>query len=363
MPDIRDGESVEMQGSGKKPYVLKNVGGVYSCSCPAWRNQSLPIDQRTCKHLKKYRGETAELDRVDPLRRHLDEIPIDAEEYKEAIARGESKEKKEEPPVLLAHVWENDIDLDGWWISEKLDGVRAWWDGKNLLSRAGNVYHAPEWFLANLPGEPLDGELWMARKSFQATSGIVRRHSGGDWSKIRYRVFDAPNQSSPFEERQKFLYEVLHGRNYVQVEPQIQCKGLEHLRAELARVETLGAEGLMLRQPGSLYESGRSNTLLKVKTFYDSEAVVIDYEKGKGKHKGRLGALVCMSGGAIFMVGDGSTSFALSKGTVFKIGTGFTDAQRNNPPPIGSTVTFRFQELTDDGKPRFSSFVRMYEGH
>ena len=57
MPDLADGESVEMQGSGAKPYELKNTGGVYSCSCPAWRNQSVAIEKRTCKHLKKLRGE------------------------------------------------------------------------------------------------------------------------------------------------------------------------------------------------------------------------------------------------------------------------------------------------------------------
>lgn len=354
MPDIRDGEVVYVQGSAKKPYELKNVGGVLSCNCMSWRNQSLPIERRTCKHLKKYLGETAELQRIG-----------NVANLSGATHLSNPEPTKEEPPVLLAHVWQNDVDLDGWWISEKLDGVRAWWDGKNLLSRAGNVYHAPDWFLANLPSEPLDGELWMARKSFQVTSGIVRRHSGGDWSKITFRVFDAPSQPVPFEERQKFLLELLRGRAASEsvwwIEPQVRCSGLEHLRAELARVETLGAEGLMLRQPGSFYESGRSNTLLKVKTFYDSEAVVIDYEKGKGRHKGRLGALICMSNGAVFKVGDGTTSFALSKGTVFKVGTGFTDAQRNNPPPIGSTITFRFQELTDDGKPRFSSFIRMYQ--
>ena len=64
MPDLADGETVEMQGSGAKPYLLKNTGGVFSCSCPAWRNQSIPIERRTCKHLKKLRGEALELARV-----------------------------------------------------------------------------------------------------------------------------------------------------------------------------------------------------------------------------------------------------------------------------------------------------------
>ena len=333
MPDILDGQVAYVQGSGRNPYELKNVGGVYSCSCPAWRNQSLPIERRTCKHLKKYRGEQAEV------------IRVGGGEIKNSTPPKAEAEEKEAAPVLLAHVWENDIDLDGWWISEKLDGVRAYWDGHNLLSRNGNVYHAPDWFIAALPNEPLDGELWMARKSFQVTSGIVRRQDKHDgWKKIKYLVFDAPNQKIPFEQRQKFLYELLHdGNKYAEILAQTQCKGLNHLREELARVEALGGEGLMLRQPASLYEVGRSSTLLKVKTFHDAEAIVVDYEKGKGRHKGRMGALICK---------DRTT------GVEFKVGTGFTDAQRTNPPAIGSVITYRFQELTDGGKPRFPAFVR-----
>ena len=330
--DIKDGEVVYVQGSAKKTYELKNIAGVYSCSCMSWRNQSLPIERRTCKHLKKYRGEQVEAARcgspVSPLK--------DKKEEKE----------KEKPQVLLAHVWENDVDLEGWWISEKLDGVRAYWDGEQFLSRAGNVFHAPDWFIASLPKDPLDGELWMARKSFQRTSGIVRRHDKSDeWKKIKYRVFDAPAQTMPFEERQKFLYELLVGQGgHIAVLEQQRCRGLDHLKNELEVVEDSGGEGLMLRQPASLYEAGRSNTLLKVKSFYDTEAIVLDYTKGRGRHKGRIGALVCK---------DCETEVE------FKVGTGLSDAMRNNPPAIGTKITYRFQELTDGGKPRFPSFVRV----
>jgi DNA ligase-1 len=330
MPDILDGQTAEMQGSGRTPYIMKNTGGVYSCSCPAWRNQSLPIERRTCKHLKKYRGEQIEMARVGGT-------------FVKSATPEKEKEKVEEAPVLLAHVWENDIDLDGWWISEKLDGVRAYWDGKQLLSRNGNKYYAPDWFIAGLPKEPLDGELWLARKSFQTTSGIVRRQDGsGEWNRIKYRVFDAPNQKMAFEQRMKFLYELPLPKT-TEVLAQTQCKGLAHLRELLAGVIALGGEGLMLRQPESLYEVGRSHTLLKVKEFHDAEATVLDYEKGKGRHKGRMGALYCK---------DKTT------GAEFKVGTGFTDALRNNPPAIGSVITYRFQELTDGGKPRFPAFVR-----
>src|SRR5437879_3286425 len=151
MPDLADGESCEMKGSGATPYVLKNVGGVYSCSCPAWRNQSLPIERRTCKHLRKLRGDAAEEARIGQ--------PASAPAPRTAGAEVE----KAGPPLLLAETWDNVLDPAGWWMSEKLDGVRAYWDGKQFLSRLGNRYHAPDWFVEGLPDVPLDGELWLAR--------------------------------------------------------------------------------------------------------------------------------------------------------------------------------------------------------
>src|SRR6187401_2796877 len=135
MGDLNDGESTEMKGSAAKPYVLKNVGGVYSCSCPAWRNQSLPIDRRTCKHLRQFRGEQAERDRLGG---SLAPPPAPS-----AIA-------KAAPPLLLAHTWDNEQDLTGWLMSEKLDGVRAHWTGAGFLSRQGNPFYAPAWFTKGL---------------------------------------------------------------------------------------------------------------------------------------------------------------------------------------------------------------------
>src|ERR1700689_623869 len=163
MADLSDGESVEVKGSGARPYVLKNVGGLFSCTCPAWRNQSIGIERRTCKHLRKLRGNEAEIARVGQ--------PI----APKAEADGPDGAEKAGPPLLLAERWDNAQDLAGWWMSEKLDGVRAYWDGTALISRLGNRFHAPDWFLAGLPEIPLDGELWIGRKAFQRTVGIVRR--------------------------------------------------------------------------------------------------------------------------------------------------------------------------------------------
>jgi DNA ligase 1 len=339
MPELQDGESVEVQGSSGR-YELKNVGGVYSCTCPAWRHQSQGIEKRTCKHLRAYRGEQAETARVGaavaPARR--------PREASGGSTSGSEAGQTRAPPVLLAHVWENDVDPAGWWMSEKLDGVRAYWDGTQFISRLGNLYCAPGWFVEGLPSVPLDGELWCGRKMFQGTVSIVRRTDRSDnWKQVSYLVFDAPAEKGPFEERIELCRSYFEARKapHARWHEHVTCRGIEHLREELARVEALGGEGLMLRKPGSRYEACRSSTLLKVKTFHDAEARVLQHLPGTGKHKGRLGALLV----------------EMPDGTRFNVGTGFSDAERDHPPPIGAIVTYRFQELSDGGVPRFPSYV------
>jgi DNA ligase 1 len=332
MADLQDGESVEMAGSGAKPYVLKNVGGVYSCSCPAWRNQSLAIEKRTCKHLRKLRGDAAEEERVGS------DLPAKSKEAKESDA----------PPLLLAESWDFVTDPTGWWLSEKLDGVRAFWDGKQFISRLGNLFHAPDWFIKGLPEEPLDGELWLGRKKFQRAVSIVRRQDKSDlWKEIRYVVFDAPKLEKGFEKRLEFVAESLKENKplYALAHEHQVCRGIDHLRTELARLEAMGGEGLMMRRAGSQYESGRSTTLLKVKNFHDAEARVLKHQEGAGRHKGRLGALLV----------------EMEDGTIFAVGTGFSDAERDQPPPVGSLITFRYQELSDSGVPRFPSYLGVRE--
>ena len=329
MPDLKDGESTEIKGSAAKPYVIRNVGGVYSCTCPAWMNQSHPAPRRTCKHIRKLRGDAAETARLGA-----------------PLPQKKASAKKDGPPLLLAESWDNSTDLTDWWMSEKLDGVRAYWDGQRLLSRQGNEFLAPDWFLKTLPSTPLDGELWIDRKKFQRTVSIVRRQDRGPaWKEVRYLVFDAPSEAGPYEARIDFLADLLPdgAEGPVQRLDVVRCQSSDHLRAELARIEELGGEGLMLREPASEYVAGRSSTLLKVKQFHDAEATVVEHSAGKGKHKGRLGALVVR----------------LDDGPLFSVGTGFSDAQRADPPPVGSVITFRYQELSDGGVPRFPSFLRL----
>lgn len=331
--EIPDGGELVVAGSGSSKYTLRNVGGAYSCTCPAWRNQSLPIERRTCKHLRNLRGEAAEEARLGGA------LPQRAT----TRTTSEGGSVSNVPPLLLAHRWEEQ-DPTGWWLSEKLDGVRAYWDGKQFISRLGNAYLAPEWFIEGLPEFPLDGELFAGRGRFQHAVSVARRmDKGAGWKTLSFVIFDAPALAHGFEDR------ILHLEQQFGANPQPQARVLEHrvctgvddLRSELSRVEALGGEGVMLRRPGSRYVAGRSDTLLKVKSFLDTEARVIGHQPGTGKHSGRLGAL----------------QVELPNGTRFKVGTGMSDAERDSPPAVGDIVTVRYQELTDAGVPRFPSYI------
>jgi len=209
------------------------------------------------------------------------------------------------------------------------------------------LFHPPAWFVAGLPAVPLDGELWLGRKQFQRTVSIVRRQDQTDlWKEITFLVFDAPAVAESFERRLFYLTDLIrqYRPRYAWVHSHTRCRGLDHLHEELARLEALGGEGLMLRQPGSRYEAGRSPTLLKVKRFHDAEARVIGHQPGTGRHRGRLGALLV----------------ELPNGVRFAVGSGLSDAERDQPPPLGSNVTFRYQELSDAGVPRFPTYVGVH---
>jgi DNA ligase 1 len=254
--------------------------------------------------------------------------------------------EKQPPQLLLAKVWDPSIDPTGWWMSEKYDGLRGYWDGRKLWSRNGNLIHAPDHFLAELPRDvALDGELWIGYGKFEETVSIVRSENPDDrWKRVHFMVFDAPQAKGTFEERMQFLRATLpEGNRFVRVVAQERCKGVTQLLAERDRVVRLGGEGLMLRQPESIYEAGRSATLLKVKPYDDAEATVIAQEPGQGKYKGKLGALRVLT----------------DDGKEFSVGSGFTDAQRESPPPVGTVITYRFRGLTAEGLPRFPSFLRI----
>ena len=171
---LADGQKVQVKGSSST-YTLQRLGDTYSCTCPAWMHQGATIDRRTCKHLRAYLGEEAETLR-------LGSLPSRAASTRSSGGGGGSSANKKEtaPPVLLAHKWETDHDPTGWWMSEKLDGIRAYWDGETFVSRLGNRFFAPDWFVADLPADTLDGELWVGRKMFQKTTSIVRSGAAGE---------------------------------------------------------------------------------------------------------------------------------------------------------------------------------------
>jgi DNA ligase 1 len=337
--DLPDGGEIEVPGSGSRRYTLRNVGGAYSCTCPAWLHQSLPAERRTCKHLRKFRGDEAEQARLGST--------VSPGAVRAPVIRSQTRtgEPSIAPPLLLAHSFEpGEHDPTGWWLSEKLDGVRAYWDGTQFVSRLGNPFLAPAWFTEGLPDFPLDGELFGGRGRFQQTVSIARRMDRGDgWRALDYLIFDAPALTHGFEGRLAALERHFASAavDRARVLAHRVCAGPEDLAAELARIEALGGEGLMLRRPGSAYVAGRSDTLLKVKSFRDDEARVVGHQAGTGRHQGRLGALLVQ----------------LANGTRFKVGTGLSDAQRDDPPELGAIVTVRYQELTDAGVPRFPSFV------
>jgi DNA ligase-1 len=254
--------------------------------------------------------------------------------------------------VLLAKPYDPSIDPTGYWCSEKIDGIRGIWTGKVLLTRNGNRIHAPSWFTDPLPAFQIDGELWAGRGNFQDATSIIRCASEDrGWSKLVYMVFDLPGPhfaAMPFEARQQYLADwTRHGARHVRFVRQTRCTGPAHLKEMMREVTKAGGEGLMLREPGSLYEHKRSSTLLKLKNFRDLEARVVGYIPGKGKHVGRLGALMVK----------------LRNGIEFDVGTGFTDEEREHPPRKGAKVTVRYQELSRDGVPRFPVYVttRDYE--
>ncbi len=271
-----------------------------------------------------------------------------------------------------------------WWASEKWDGIRALWDGEKMISRGSGVgkpkvyTYIPEWFKKSLPPSiPLDGEIWIGRGLFQKTSRLSTLKPGKSYSQeqidniwagledppVIFKVFDIPNDKRGFEERMKLLQTIVKDQkecwkklNYkgkkifpIEFTEQVKIKSMEQLVNLYKKLTSEGAEGIMLRAPGSLYETKRSKYMLKYKIKEDSECIVRDYTLGEGRLKGLLGSLKCE------IIKDSKTS-----GIFTQIGTGFTDSQRTNynkkdsPEyiPIGSIVSFSYMEMTDDGIPR-----------
>lgn len=250
--------------------------------------------------------------------------------------------------LLLLKTYKDDINVDGWLMSEKLDGVRAYWDGTKLISRGGKVFKTPVWFIKGFPPFEIDGELWSKRGDFDNVSGIVRTqtpHEG--WEQLTYNIFEIPNQKGGLKQRLKVLETYLgdYPSNYIKIIEQTTCKDKNHLKTFLKEIEDRGGEGIVVRNPYASYINKRTSEALKVKSFDDAECEVVGHNKGKGKYKNSVGSLICK----------------MKNEQIINIGSGLSDELRKNPPKKGIIITFKYQGLTKNGKPRFPVFLRVRE--
>ena len=259
--------------------------------------------------------------------------------------------EKEIPELQLANRYHDQIDITNYWVSEKFDGVRGYWDGTQMMSRQGNIIQTPLWFVDALPKTPLDGELWLGRDQFDRLSGIIRRHhiDEEDWRLVKYLIFDLPASEQTFDLRVEKIKSIVKRVNRSHIQSVEQFKLDDHvvLLETLDRIVKNKGEGLMLHRGASHYQNSRSDDLLKLKKSSDAEATVIEHYGGQGKYTGLLGSMLVET--------DDQRRF--------KLGTGFSDLERANPPPIGSIITYRYFGLTNKGTPRFASFLRIRHSH
>ena len=234
-------------------------------------------------------------------------------------------------------------NITNWYMSEKLDGIRAYWNGKELLSKNGNKIYAPNWFTKDFPPFELDGELWTRRDDFESIQNIVLdTNPSSKWEEITYNIFEVPNEKGNFDKRLEKIKSWLdkNPNKIIKIIPQLICKNETDLNIYLKELLDKKAEGIILKNPNLEYFTGRSENILKVKKFYDEEGLVIGLNYSKnGEFK--------------------SLQLKLNNGIIFNLGGGFSDIQRKNPPQIGDIVTFKYYDTTKNGKPKFASFLRV----
>ncbi|BFQ94687.1 DNA ligase [Gallibacterium anatis] len=236
-----------------------------------------------------------------------------------------------------------DQDLQGWVMSEKLDGVRGYWDGEKLITRQDNLLNPPDYFIKDFPQFAIDGELFSERGKFEEITSITRSIKDKGWHKLKLYVFDVPKEKGDLLQRLDVLRQYLlqHPTPYIEILPQMPIENKQAVYQFLDQVESLGGEGVVVRNPKANYIVGRSSQILKLKRHQDEECTVIAHHKGKGQFHNVMGSLTCEN----------------ERGQ-FKIGSGFSLADRANPPAIGSVITYKYRGLTKNGKPKFATYWR-----
>ena len=256
------------------------------------------------------------------------------------------------PEMILAKTLPENVDVRDYWVSEKYDGVRGYWDGKQrqMYSRNGTVIALPNDFAAQLPDISLDGELWIGRGQFERVVSVVRDAQPDDsaWKQVKYMVFELPdsqNQYGDFTQRMGRIERITQNINApnIQAVKQWRVRDRAELLRQLDTITQAGGEGLMLHLASAPYQTGRSDALYKLKLRQDAEATVIGYVAGTGKYAGKVGSLRVRT----------------ENGREFNVGGGLNDALRAQPPAIGSVITYQFNGLTKKGQPRFPRFLRV----
>jgi len=267
------------------------------------------------------------------------------------LAAGDTNDKDQNIDPLLAKVYKQE-NVSEWWVSEKLDGVRAIWNGEKLHFRSGKLISAPDWFTENFPEQLMDGELWMGRGTFEKLSGIVRKiqPNHNDWRQVRYMLFELPEHPGTFTRRVRKMVKLTENLkiSWLHPIPQIRLNSEDALLNMLDEIVTKGGEGLMLHRADSLYHSGRSDDLLKLKPWQDAEATVVEILPGKGKFNGMMGSLLVTDESALR----------------FRIGTGFSNKERKNPPAVETVITYKFTGTTKKGLqnlPVFYVYISSFE--
>lgn len=251
----------------------------------------------------------------------------------------------EVPKLFSLKVYRDDLNVTGWVMSEKLDGVRAYWDGDQLISRSGRVLSPPQSFTQGFPSFALDGEIWSRRGEFEHIASIVNtKENKAGWDELTYNIFEVPHQKGGLLQRLNVLeaYLHLHTAEKLHILNQIIVNDEEDVRSFFEKVIARGGEGIVLRDPNEAYYTGRTSSALKYKPFTDAECMVTAVIEGKGKFSGQLGAVKCDY-----------------QGKIIKIGSGFTSEQRKRSFEIGTVVSFKYYGLTHLGNPKYPVFLRV----